>query len=947
VQQALQKHFKGWLESTADLPINPVVGDYAYVEDNGTTYIYRCTIDGEWPMTSTEEKEPADVTFAGGQEVNETYIDDTHLANPKDGALPTAADVLQLKAKLDGVTATETKQSFVLESGYINYDGSIRESTHKHVVIELGAAKKVRFLGQTISSQSSNNLSYAFWNAATYVDSSTVVFSSYYDVRTGDASEPKEYLVSIPDGATHIAISVGSLIESNFYCYLQSGETVTNLIDDVNTEIDAIRKTTSPCVFEYVQGLYISSNGVISTSSSGIGNSYQIAYTKVNDNDIIDFVAIPSLARNLNTYSARIRVGFTREIPTTTLTVDGFKVYSDSLKLYNAIIIKDSLVTPFTGYFCVFYPIVYQRQCYDINLSTITTVKKDNQIGVCQGRVLNGHPDGDKKYVTSDYIKGGVYFDLVCREGYKINSVNLYDDSGNLICANFFGEAAYNGWRYRNRDGWGSILPPHIMARVTIVKNSSGCTADDDCLVADRPIKSLTYLDEANGYALDVPQDIEDAYPIVKYRALTLVNIISRYLRQRENYRVADTGLSHGNDYYELSNRQYCGVAYSDSRLKSTTVGIDVSLYTYITALSHKYSVVYTEDTFTNKSSYGITYPLGLSYLANNYYNMACNMYYAYCFGLYALKIVSYIINSDYTAIFIGSGSPSGLISDNIQALDTLIKNGHVALVLDVIKKGDEIKYVVVAESSTPFTRITVFPKSDFDTIYMTNQGTVERPNYYNIYRKNQIDISTYAQPFDLDNGDYVAHYNNEYPYVGSEKECMLYVGDRASLSTDDPVFVNVNRSYGRYTKLDVYKDDVLLESVDISALTAWTNDPDGEDWVKVDLTSVVDGYGKYKAQASNADDSETSNETIWEIIDVELSVSGDTANFSVNGGWPYMLQEEQKLSGFLHDGQCDLLDPSDTSHDISDYTKSTSAFDLALYAIGDYGMVKKIVSRN
>ena len=79
----------------------------------------------------------------------------------------------------------------------------------------------------------------------------------------------------------------------------------------------------------------------------------------------------------------------------------------------------------------------------------------------------------------------------------------------------------------------------------------------------------------------------------------------------------------------------------------------------------------------------------------------------------------------------------------------------------------------------------------------------------------------------------------------------------------------------------------------------------------------------------------------------MELSVSGDTANFSVNGGVPYMLQEEQKRSGFLTNGQCDLLEPSDTSHDISDYTGSTSYYDLALYAMGDYGMVKKIVSRS
>jgi hypothetical protein len=324
---------------------------------------------------------------------------------------------------------------------------------------------------------------------------------------------------------------------------------------------------------------------------------------------------------------------------------------------------------------------------------------------------------------------------------------------------------------------------------------------------------------------------------------------------------------------------------------------------------------------------------------------MACNMFFAYCLGLYAMRISS-MATTGYTLIYDG-GVSSGLISDNVQPCDALKHVGHIALVLDVIKQGDAVKYIVVAESTTPFTRITVYPKSDFDAYYMSNLGTVESPDYYSVYRRNQIDVNTYFQPFDTDNGEYVEHQGYDYPYIGSAKECMLYVGDRASLSTADPVFVNVNRGTDKYTKVNIYKNDTLLQSVDITSLSAWENDPDGEDWVKVDLTSVVDGYGKYKAVASNVDGTVLSNETIWEMIDLSLSVSGNTANFSVSGGNPYIIQEEQKLSGFLNFGQCDLLEPSDTSHDISDFTLSPSSFDLALYAIGDYGIVKKILSRS
>lgn len=217
----------------------PVIGDYAYIKtwyidttqspqvETPITKIYECTTAGTWSDSGRTADTSNVQTFASGEEVNETPIDDTHLVNPADGALPTANDVMQLKAKLQGVTMEETKQTYTLQAKSVDSDGSLYASStsdQKHVVIALGTAKKVRFLGQTISSQSSHNYSYAFWNAASYVDSSTVVYVSYYDQRTGSVSEPKEYIVDIPEGATYIAITVSAVTENNFYCYLQSGD---------------------------------------------------------------------------------------------------------------------------------------------------------------------------------------------------------------------------------------------------------------------------------------------------------------------------------------------------------------------------------------------------------------------------------------------------------------------------------------------------------------------------------------------------------------------------------------------------------------------------------------------------------------------------------------------------------------------------------------------------
>jgi hypothetical protein len=79
VQQALQKHFKGWYDSSSNLPANPVIGDYAYVKGAETTdpaAIYECTTDGSWSDSGRTADTSNVQTFATGEHVNEVGIDD-------------------------------------------------------------------------------------------------------------------------------------------------------------------------------------------------------------------------------------------------------------------------------------------------------------------------------------------------------------------------------------------------------------------------------------------------------------------------------------------------------------------------------------------------------------------------------------------------------------------------------------------------------------------------------------------------------------------------------------------------------------------------------------------------------------------------------------------------------------------------------------------------------
>lgn len=239
--------FKGWF-TTDNIPTTGQEGDYCYITDNGVTNVYK------WNGTIFEQTTDVPDTdhtqsFASNESVNQVAIDDSHLVNPVNTAnstqpvLAQAEDVMQLKTKLEGVTASEVKTTVGEQiSGYINGDGvpTAVSSTTTYVVIPLNNARSVRLLGSTNSSTGTGYASYAFWNAATYVDSSTVIEAHNWDVREGSANYAKEYTLAVPNGATHIAVTLSTATnQPNFYCYLKSGE---NVVDTINTAVDPANK---------------------------------------------------------------------------------------------------------------------------------------------------------------------------------------------------------------------------------------------------------------------------------------------------------------------------------------------------------------------------------------------------------------------------------------------------------------------------------------------------------------------------------------------------------------------------------------------------------------------------------------------------------------------------------------------------------------------------------
>lgn len=303
--------FKGWF-TTDNIPTTGQAGDYCNVSDNSTipptVTIYRWNTTtnqfedtGEVPDTATGE------TFASGETLQEVAIDDSHLVNPVNTAdstkpvLADARDVMQLKAKLEGVTAEETKVELVTSGDGQNiYDGCYvngvtggyqTSGVNKIVILPVSGVKKVRFLAGVIPASSVVNVGYSF-GVLTSGDKPNSTLSNFtpkvfsmYD-KYGTESIRKEYLLEVPDDVTWLCLTYwNGLVDGYFYCYTLNGETaITDSDIDKHYEKE-VKITDTDILASYLVESY---NINATTGNWGTGRTI---HTKINIEGVEKFEA--------------------------------------------------------------------------------------------------------------------------------------------------------------------------------------------------------------------------------------------------------------------------------------------------------------------------------------------------------------------------------------------------------------------------------------------------------------------------------------------------------------------------------------------------------------------------------------------------------------------------------------------------------------------------------
>lgn len=328
-------------------------------------------------------------------------------------------------------------------------------------------------------------------------------------------------------------------------------------------------------------------------------------------------------------------------------------------------------------------------------------------------------------------------------------------------------------------------------------------------------------------------------------------------------------------DYPYPAGTERIGVPYSLAQTNNGYLGMDVSLYTFLTALHNPRSVMYTIN---------LKLPPYNGFDCAPYYGAVCSSSVWYALGVpapyYTRKIHSVPNLKEMDTLTI----------KDIQLCDVLWTQGHVAMVFDIERDSDDtIVAVSVFETTTSNHLDGVIRRYEL----VDFQGRWDRSKWV-VYRYQDFDHNTFIadDAFVISQGLLIPtfKYNNE---ICTER------GDKASYTDQETVLINILSD--SYSTIELYRNDCLYVSRTISS----------SDEIFSNLPA-----GSYKARLSQ--NSKFSEFTSFEVVNTNVNVSYNSlveVMFSSMNGVPeyvefcdskerpekiYILTPEQVLQGCI-----------------------------------------------
>lgn len=545
------------------------------------------------------------------------------------------------------------------------------------------------------------------------------------------------------------------------------------------------------------------------------------------------------------------------------------------------------------------------------------------------GRVdSGGTPVSDNKYVITEPIYGA--FSLVLADGWRVYEGHLVNTNGEMVSyqivhPDVFHSGSRGTWANRTFFGTSNMVPEYGM-RLVFCKSDQSTISE-----GEQPVKNFMLLSDSC-LRRWIPADLPN-YDV----ALRRVDYIQRLRwipveKVPNGYPASGQSTNVGNTYFDIAGRVAIGVPYSDVAETRKYVPNCVSLRTFMTATKNRRSLLYTEELNDNTSKYGMSYTTGNR---RAYYGEVCCGYTNWVMGLDVM----------YLSIEYGNDTIPGLSPvtyntvDDLRPLDLVWNDGHITIISDIWKdEFGKVKYVALSEMSTPYPYRTLYTPAQFETRMQSVSATVHRWTGWD----------NLQEPEDSEFSQYLLGQTRKEPVWNGD--IMTFAGDYAAFAEGDIIHLNARRN-SVYTGVELYKDDVLLQTIDITGLSADTIvTPNDEDWVDVNLTTLNLTYGKYKARLT--DGTNTTDYTYFEVIGITMSAtkSGNTVTvaFGSANGVPVSI-EQVKANGFpaMPNGKYHAI----TAEEVSAGTMTlnwayNSTYKYLLMLVrGDYGTVVKRIS--
>ena len=284
-----------------------------------------------------------------------------------------------------------------------------------------------------------------------------------------------------------------------------------------------------------------------------------------------------------------------------------------------------------------------------------------------------------------------------------------------------------------------------------------------------------------------------------------------------------------GKTYYP--DKTYNGVMYSMVSEMGNYVGTNVSFHTFMTAVHNPKSKLYTED---------VSQPPYHGRNCNSYYGSVCSQLVSYALGIFP----GFSSRDFYESELMNPVDASEI--DYIKIADVLWKNGHVALITDVVRDEDgKVTQIEISESVSTGCRRYTKNREEFKELVDSSFKKILR--YTELYKNlNYTPIPEFVAVLD----------ETPLSYQFNEDLCVDK-GDKSNYLESDSIVVNIMHPYDY---LEIYKGDELWNVVN-------TN--------QEDVTLHALPYGDYKARVFF--NGRYSDFTYWKVVNVTISADHST----------------------------------------------------------------------